>query len=178
MTVFAALTSFGWNSWTAFVVASAIIWLGVFCTLLPVIPGTVLTLAGVIVHRLWMGADESVSWWFVGIGVVVTLLSFAVDYAFTIWGTRRFGASWKGALGAIVGGVLGFPFGPLGIFLGSVAGSMIFEFIEVRDKCRALKAGVGTLVANLASILAKLVLTTAYAIAFYLCLPVYPWSLW
>jgi uncharacterized protein YqgC (DUF456 family) len=177
MTVLASLTSFDWSGWTAFLVASVILWLGVFCTLLPVIPGTLVTWIGVFVHKIWLG-DESVSWWFVGAGAVVTALSFGIDYLFTFYGVRRFGASWKGALGAVVGGFLGFAFGPLGIFLGSVAGAIVFEFIEVRDKCRALKAGMGTLVANLASILARLALTTAYAVAFYLCLPVYPWSLW
>lgn len=178
MTTLGTLTSFGWNSWTALIVASFVIWIGVFCTMLPVVPGTVVTWLGMVLHRLWMGPDESVSWWFLGAGIVVILLSFGADYAFTLWGTRRFGASWKGALGAFVGGILGIAFGPLGIFLFSIAGSMVFEFIEVRDKCRAVRAGVGTLVANLASILAKLVITSAYAVAFYLFLPAYPWSLW
>jgi uncharacterized protein len=178
MDALATLTSFNWNGWTALLVASVIIWLGVFCTLLPVIPGTLLAWIGVLVHRIWMGPAESVPWWFVGVGALVVSLSFAVDYAFTFWGVRRFGASWKGALGAIVGGIIGIAFGPLGIFVFSVAGAMLFEFIEVRDKCRAVKAGFGTLVANLASILARLAMTTAYAAAFYLCLPAYPWSIW
>jgi uncharacterized protein len=169
--------TFGWNSWTAFFVASAIIWFGVFCTFLPVIPGTLVTWIGVLVHRLWMGPDKSVSWLFVALGVVVVIAAQAMDYAVTLWGAKRFKTSWKGALGAILGGIVCVPLGPFGIFIGSIVAAMFFEWIEFRDKCRAIKAGVGTLISNLLSILGKLAMTVAYAVAFYYFLPVYPWSL-
>jgi uncharacterized protein len=170
--------SFGWSEWGAFIVASAIIWIGVFATLLPIVPGTLITWVGVLVHRLWLGAEGSVSWWFIVIGLGVVALAQIADYAVTWFGARYFGASWKCALGAIIGGFAGVYFGPLGIILGSVLFAMIFEYIEVRDKCRAIKAGIGTLVANLLSIFGKLVLTAAYAVSFYFMLPRYPWSLW
>jgi uncharacterized protein len=169
--------SFGWEASGAFIVASAVIWLGVYCTLLPVVPGPLVTWLGVLLHRLWLGAD-SVSWIFVGVGLVLMIGAQVIDYAVTLWGVRRFGTSWKGGLGAILGGICGIPFGPLGIIVGSVVIAMLFEWIELRDKCRVLKTGVGTLVSNLAAIFAKLTLTAAYAVAFYIFLPVYPWSLW
>lgn len=170
--------SFGWSDWGAFILASLIIWLGVFSTLLPVVPGTLITWIGVLVHRLWLGADKSVPWWFLLVGVGVVVLSFLADYVVTWFGAKYFGASWKCALGAVAGGILGAYFGPLGIILGSVLLAMVFEYIEVRDKCRAIKAGVGTLVANILTLLGKLTLTATYAAAFYFVLPGYPWSLW
>ena len=172
------MLTLGWGCWGAFIVASVIIWLGVFCTLLPVVPGPIIAWIGVLVHRLWLGADESVSWTFLIVGLVLMIVAQLLDYAITYLGARRFGTSWKGGLGAVLGGLCGIPFGPLGIILGSVVLAMLFEWIEVRDKCRALKAGVGTLLANLAAIFAKLVLTAAFAVAFYYFLPIYPWSLW
>lgn len=169
--------SFGWNEWGAFLVASVIIWIGVFATILPVVPGTFITWIGVLVHRLWLGED-SVSWWFVGIGLFIVVMSQMADYVVTWFGAKYFGASWKCAAGAILGGFVGLYFGPLGIILGSVLFAIVFEYIEVRDKCRAMKAGLGTLVANLLSIFGKLVVTAAYAITFYFMMPTYPWSLW
>jgi uncharacterized protein YqgC (DUF456 family) len=170
--------SFGWSDWGAFIIASLVIWLGVFCTLLPVVPGTLITFLGVLVHRLWLGGDKSVPWWFLLVGVGVVVLAFLADYVVTWFGAKYFGASWKCALGAVVGGILGAYFGPLGIILGSILLAMVFEYIEVRDKCRAIKAGVGTLVANILTLFGKLVLTATYAAAFYFVLPVYPWSVW
>ena len=170
--------SFGWADWAAFLVASAFLWIGVFSTLLPVVPGTLVTFIGVIVHRVWMGGERSVPLWFLVVGALVVVISFLADYVLTWFGAKYFGASWKCALGAILGGFIGVYFGPLGIILGSVILAMVFQYIEVRDKCAAIKAGVGTLVANLLSLFAKLVLTAAYAVAFYFVLPVYPWSLW
>jgi uncharacterized protein len=169
---------FGWDIWLAFFVASAIIWSGVFCTFLPVIPGTLVTWLGVLIHRLWLGPERSVSWIFIGVGVVVVIAAQLMDYAVTLWGATRFKTSWKGALGAIIGGVAGVPLGPLGILLVSVLAAMLFEWIEFRDKARALKAGAGTLVANLLSMFGRLLLTISYAVAFYLFLPTYPWSVW
>jgi uncharacterized protein len=169
---------FGWDIWLALVVASAIIWGGVFCTFLPIVPGTLVTWLGVLIHRLWLGPEKSVSWIFIGVGVLVVIAAQAMDYAVQFWSAARFKTSWKGALGAIIGGVAGVPLGPLGILLFSIVFAMIFEWIEFRDKARAINAGVGTLVANLLSIMGKLALTVSYAVAFYIFLPTYPWSMW
>ena len=170
--------TFGWNIWLAFIVVSAILWLGVFCTFLPVVPGTFVAWLGVLIHRLWMGPTRSVSWTFVIVGILVVALAQGLDYAVTFWGAKRFGTSWKGAFGAVLGGILCIPLGPFGIILGSIGLAMIFEWIEFRDKCQAIRAGMGTLVANLLAIAGKLVLTLSYVAAFYFFLPLYPWSLW
>jgi len=73
------MLTLGWGCWGAFIVASVIIWLGVFCTLLPVVPGPIIAWIGVLVHRLWLGADESVSWTFLIVGLVLMIVAHPDD---------------------------------------------------------------------------------------------------
>ena len=169
--------TFGWSTWGAFTVASVVIWTGVFCTLFPYVPGPLIAWAGVLVHRLWMHGD-SVSWWFVGLGFFLMLTAQFSGYALTLLKVRRFGVTWKCAVGALTGAAGGAFFGPLGIILGSFVLAMLFEWIDLRDKCRDTGADTTTLVANLVAVFCKVVMTAAYGVAFYLFLPVYPWSMW
>lgn len=165
-----------WNLWGAFLVASLILWLGVFCTLLPVLPGTMIAWLGVLVHRLWLGGSASVPWWFVALGLGLVIFAQLVDYLAVLWGARKFGTSWKGGLGAVVGALVGVFFGLPGLLIGPIVGAVLFEWIELRDKSRAMNAGIGTMLGGLAAIFLKLLMTVAYAGAFYFFLPFMPWN--
>ncbi|MFP4541977.1 MAG: DUF456 domain-containing protein [Opitutales bacterium] len=134
--------------------------LGLAGTVLPILPGTVIAFAGVLIHKLWMGAD-SVGWGFVAFCAVLGAASLVFDYVFTAWGARRYGASWKGALGAIVGGVVGiFIFTPLlGLILGPILGAVLFELMDGRTRRDAARAGFGTFIGGLAAFAVKLVCT-------------------
>jgi len=169
------MESIDWNAWTAIVTTSLILFVGVLFTVIPVIPGTLIVWLGVLLHRVWMGPEASVTWTFILIGLTVVVFAQVLDILMTYWGAKRFGASWKGALGAALGGIVGLSLGPLGMIAGTFLGAVLFEWLNVRDHCRAVKAGVGTLVGTLAAMFAKLGLSVGLALCFYFYLPTFPW---
>src|SRR3954452_24934390 len=90
--------------WLAAVVVMAI---GLIGTVLPVIPGTTIILAAAVVHRLMLGAEKGMPWWGIALLVLLTLLSYALDFASSYFGAKYFGASRWGVAGAVIGGILG-----------------------------------------------------------------------
>lgn len=159
-----------WNSGLAMAVAIGFFVVGILGSFLPILPGSVIAWAGIVLHRLWLG-DESVSWAFVGIATAIMLLTQVVEYVTTVWGAKWFGAGWKGAAGALLGGIVGLFFGLPGIILGPIAGAALFEFVDHRDFRRAGKAGIGTVVGGLLALAVKLGLTVAMVIWFFVALP-------
>ncbi len=134
--------------WTALGVATLIFMIGLAGSLLPVVPGSLIVWLGVIVHRLWMGADASVTWKIVILAGVLTLLGQLADFVMGVWGARKFGASWKGAVGAFVGAFIGF-FVPPPLFwliVGPIVGAVIGELAAGRSFRDGGKAGIGTVV--------------------------------
>ena len=137
--------------WITLSVATLIFMFGLVGSLLPVVPGSFIVWLGVIVHRLWMGADASVTWKIVILTGILTLFGQIVDFLMGIWGARKFGASWKGAVGAFVGAFVGF-FVPPPLFwliVGPIAGAVVGELAAGRTFREGGKAGVGTVVGGI-----------------------------
>jgi len=137
---------------------------------LPVVPGSVLIWVGILIHKLWLG-PESVSWAFVGWAAAAVVLSQLLDLLCTYWGARRFGASWRGALGAVVGGLLGVvTLGFIGLVLGPIVGAIVAELISDRSLREASRAGLGTLVGGVAAFVLRLGISCAMVVWFYAAL--------
>lgn len=147
---------------------------GLAGAVLPILPGTLLAWLGIVVHKLMLG-PASVSWTFVIVGLGVVILSYAADALFTWWGARRFGATWKGALGAVIGGIVGMLFFNLpGIILGPIIGAVAVEWVNLRNHRQALRAGWGTFIGGVVSMIVKLALTAGLIVAFFFYLPATP----
>ena len=70
-----------------------------------------------------------------------------VDYAAAALGAKKFGGSWWGVAGAVVGLFAGIALGPLGIIAGPMVGAIGFELIGARKTGEeAMRSGIGTLV--------------------------------
>ena len=82
--------------------------------------------------------------------VLVTVLSLAVDYVASVYGAKRLGATWRGATGAIVGGLIGIFFNLPGILLGPFIGATAFELAGGRTFKDSSRAGVGATLGLLA----------------------------
>lgn len=134
---------------------------GIVGAMVPVLPGSSLILAAVVIWGVISGSFAAVKIPLI-VTVVVLLLSLGVDFLAGYLGAKKAGASKWGQIGAIVGLVVGFlgllptlPFGGplLGILLGPLLGAIIGEYLYQRDFQQAVKAGlgiiVGTLVGNL-----------------------------
>ncbi|MDP0500016.1 MAG: DUF456 domain-containing protein [Verrucomicrobiota bacterium JB022] len=151
----------------ALIVSSTLFFLGVLGIFLPVLPSTILVWAGIAIHQLWM-APLSVGWKFVIVAGIITLLAELLDFVASYLGAKKFGATWKGALGALVGAIVGGIFFNLpGLILGPIIGAMLFEFIEQRSWRAASRAGIGAIVGSLFAQGTKLAVSVGLVIAFY-----------
>lgn len=140
---------------------------GLAGTVAPVLPGTTIILAAAILHRLALGSAQSIGWWGIAGLVVLTLLSYAVDFGSAALGAKRFGATRWGAVGGVIGTVVGMFFFPLGIFLGPLIGVLLGELLGGQDLLPAGKSTWGTFLGTTAGIIGKVTIA-AVMIAWFL----------
>lgn len=160
-----------WIEYTALGITSLIFLIGLAACLLPVIPGSVIVWLGVLIHKLWLG-DASVSWRIVIITAVLMLLGQLADFLLGIWGARRFGASWKGAVGAFLGAFVGF-FVPPPLFwliVGPILGAIIGELLAGRSLKAGGRAGAGTVVGAIVAFGLKFGLSVGVIVIFFFAL--------
>ncbi|HVL58316.1 MAG TPA: DUF456 family protein, partial [Burkholderiaceae bacterium] len=82
--------------------AFALMVIGIVGSVLPVLPGTVLVFAGMLLGA-WIDGFARVPVWVVVIGGLLTVLSYVIEYVAALLGARRVGASRLAVLGAAVG---------------------------------------------------------------------------
>ena len=160
-----------WIEYTALSVTSLIFLIGLAASLLPVVPGSLIVWSGVITHKLWMG-DDSVAWNIVIITGVITLIGQLADLVMGVWGARKFGASWKGAVGALVGAFVGFFIPPplFWLIVGPVIGAIIGELLAGRSFKAGSKAGLGTVVGGIVAFALKFGLSVCVVAIFFFAL--------
>src|SRR5471032_2036409 len=92
--------------------AIALMAVGLIGTVLPAVPGAIIILAAAVMHQIMLGTEKSLGWWNIAALGLLTLLSSALEFAAGYFGAKRFGATKWGALGAMLGVIVGlfFPF--------------------------------------------------------------------
>jgi uncharacterized protein len=101
---------------------------GVVGSAVPAFPGAVLILAGSLIHGFWTGW-EPLGLWVQLVLVVLTIISWGVQYVVAAYGAKRYGASNWGVFGAAVGMIVGLfiPVPILGPLIGAFCGALAFE---------------------------------------------------
>jgi uncharacterized protein YqgC (DUF456 family) len=127
---------------------------GLVGCILPAIPGPPLSYLALLFLQATRFADFSVK--FLLITALVTVVVTVVDFIFPMWGTRKFGGSRAGTIGAVVGLLGGLFFAPVGIIVGPFAGAVAGELIAGRDTNSALRSGLGSLMGFLMGTVMKL----------------------
>jgi uncharacterized protein len=148
-----------------YLVAAALVVIGLIGTVLPALPGLPLVFAGMLLAA-WAGGFEQVGIATVAVLGVLTLLSLAIDFWATAHGAKRVGASRLAIIGAIVGTFAGLLFGPVGIFVGPFAGALVGELLHGRrlgigPLGQATKVGAGTWLGIVFGVVLKLTLAFA-----------------
>jgi uncharacterized protein YqgC (DUF456 family) len=128
--------------WIAVVLLMAV---GLAGTVVPMLPGTPLILAGAAVHAIATGWDP------IGPGRLVILavlagLGVGMAYVAGALGARHFGASRWAIAGAVIGALVGLAFAPLGLLVGPVVGAVAGELLRTRQLQGSLRSGLGALV--------------------------------
>lgn len=136
-------------------VAVALMALGVIGVVVPALPGIALVYGGIVLGAWIDGFAE------VGVGTLVVLgvlaaLGMVVDYAATTIAAQRAGASKQGLIGAALGTMAGVFTGLAGLVFMPLVGAAIGEYLARRDALRAGKVGLATWLGLVAGVVAKL----------------------
>ena len=148
------------RTWQLFQESYAVLTADVEILLFPVMSGVSLLLVAAIAHRLYFGAASINNWVLAGL-VVLAVLSFAFDYLASMFGAKKLGATWRGVLGAVVGGLVGIFLSFPGIILGPFIGALLFEMAAGRKLKPSARAGLGAVLGLLAGGVGKLAICLA-----------------
>jgi len=148
---------------TIFITLLILLLAGLFGVLFPVLPGIPFMFVVVLVYAAIEGFDRIGATSLIIFGLI-TLLSLGVDYLSGFLGAKFFGASKKGALGGIVGSIIGlFIFPPFGLFLGLFLGVFLAEkYLNKNEIQKSTKAASGAIAGSIVGILANFVLGLAF----------------
>jgi len=144
---------------------------GLIGTVLPIFPGTIIILAGAVIHRIMLGPEKSIGWRSIIILTLLTLATYAFDFLSGYFGAKYFGATKWGMVGALLGAVIGIFFGLIGLFVGPVIGAIAGEFLAGKKMMDAGRAGWGSLMGNLGGMIAKLVIGLVMIMIFFMTVP-------
>ncbi len=142
------------------VLAIALIVVGVIGTFLPLLPGAALVFGGMLLAA-WIDDFQRVGWITLVILGVLTLLVFIVDFVAGLLGAKRVGASRLALIGATIGTIVGLFFGLVGILVAPFVGAFVGEVIARGQVAPAARVGFGTWIGFVAGALAKFALVLA-----------------
>lgn len=145
-------TALGWAASILLILA------GLAGTVLPVMPGPVLVLGGIVLGA-WLDDFSRVGGWTLAAVTLLAVLAWVLDHVAALMGAQRAGASRQALIGAAVGTVAGLLMGLVGVLVMPFVGAVIGEWIARRDQNQAVKVGLGTGLGLLAGMLAKVVLS-------------------
>lgn len=143
--------------WT---LTSLLLLAGLVGSVVPLLPGTTLIFAGVLLHKLLLPASVSTAA-VVWIGVF-WLFSVVADFVCTLLGARLFGGSKWGMTGAGGGALVGMFFSLPALLLSTILGAVAAEkLLGKRTDRDALKSGLGAALGFLVSTVVR----AAFALA-------------
>lgn len=147
-----------------FLIVSSFIFilLGIAGSFLPILPGPITGWIGLLLLHQTERVPNNPS--LLIITFIIALAVFLIDYIIPILGTKKFGGSKKGMIGATIGVILGLLFlGPFGVLIGPFAGAYIGELIgNPNDSKKALKAAWGSLIGFLTGVFLKFTVAVIY----------------
>jgi len=148
------------HSFILYLLAVALVLVGIAGVILPALPGIPLVFAGLLLAA-WADDFVHVGWLPLTVLGLLTLLSFAVDILATVVGAQRVGASRKALWGTFLGSIVGVFFMPIGLFVGPLAGALLGEYWHTRELGRSTKVGLATWLGILLGFALKLALVIA-----------------
>ncbi|MEE0864988.1 MAG: DUF456 domain-containing protein [Alistipes sp.] len=129
---------------------------GLLGTVLPVLPGTIVSYLGMLL--IAFRPDSEISLTMLIIWGVLSVAVIVMDYILPAFLSKRFGGTKAGSTGATIGTILGIFGGPIGIILGPFFGAVIGELLaETLSFNEAIKVGVGSMLSFLVGTFFKLV---------------------
>ena len=151
------------------VIAVALIVVGVVGTVLPALPGAILVFGGIALAA-WIDDFARISGWTLALLGVMTALAWAIDFVAAAMGARKVGASRHAIVGAALGTIAGVFTGFVGLLFMPLVGAAIGEFVAQRDVARAGRVGMATWIGLLAGTALKVAIVFAMVGVFVVAL--------
>jgi uncharacterized protein YqgC (DUF456 family) len=125
---------------------------------LPMLPGTPIVFAGIYIYA-WLTGFTIISRNLIVIFLILTALSVIIEYISSSIGSKKFGASKLGFIGAFVGAVIGVFFAPWGLIIGPLVGALTGELIAGKKIKEAFRSGTGAVIGFFGGTLLKIVIS-------------------
>ncbi len=140
--------------------------LGLIGTVLPMIPGLILILAGMIIYS-WHAGFEILGLDFILTMVLLAIAGTGIDILTSAVGAKKFGASQLGTVAVVVGMIFGiFTMGPFGLIIGPIVAVTVTEMIRGKNFKQALSVLLGVLLGLLSGIAIRVIIGIAMIVAF------------
>jgi len=152
------------------IVAWFLVVAGLLGTLLPLIPGGPLILAGAAVYYV-SHPDGPLSLLTLCGLIVLAVVGFVIDWVSTFVSAKWFGAAKLSIWLGVIGGIVGIFFGPLGILVGPLIGVLGGELISGKKAKEAMKSTIGTLLGAGGGFVMKALVSLAMVVWF-------AWDVW
>ncbi|MXR51607.1 DUF456 family protein [Halovenus sp. WSH3] len=138
---------------------------GVVGSLLPTLPGPLLSLAGVYTYW-WASGFTAPSTLLVAVVTALVLLTVVGGLFEDVIAARLGGASgWSATAAGLVGFVCFFALGPVGMLLGSATTVFVLEYRRQRDAKAGATAATAVVLATIGSTLVQLLVTSTLLVA-------------
>ncbi len=137
------------------ILAIAMIAVGVAGVVLPALPGVVFVYGGILLAA-WIDGFSRIGVTTLVILGVLAGVAFVVDYVASAVAAKKAGASKLGLLGAALGTVLGIFTGFIGLLFMPLVGAAVGEYVAQRDALRAGRIGLATWLGLLVGAVLKL----------------------
>lgn len=125
-----------------FIIALIIMVVGLVGVILPILPGVPLIFVGALLYGIVSGFEE-ISFELILIFAGLTAFSLISDYLANYFAVKKMGGGRAGAIGAVIGLIIGIFIHWVAIILLPFLLAVIFELITGKRKKQALKAGTG-----------------------------------
>ncbi|MBL8514044.1 MAG: DUF456 family protein [Betaproteobacteria bacterium] len=139
------------------ILAFALVAIGLAGTILPALPGVAFVFGGLLIAA-WIGDFQKIGWPTLTLLGALMLMAMTIDFLAAMIGAKRVGASKYALIGAALGSVLGIFAGLIGIFIFPFVGAIAGEMIAHKNFQQATKVGFATWIGLLLGSVAKLAL--------------------
>jgi len=143
------------------ILSAMLIILGIIGSFIPILPGPLTSWFGLFILNLISTVEIDKT--LLIITFIIALIIFVLDSLIPIYGSKYFGATKYGILGASIGLLIGIitPI-PFGIIIGPILGALIGELLFNNDLKKSIKSSIGVLIGFLASTFIKFITSVIY----------------
>ena len=143
------------------IISAVLIISGIIGSFMPILPGPLTSWFGLFILNLISSVEIDSALLIITFIIAITI--FILDSLIPIYGSKYFGATKYGIIGASIGLVIGIitPI-PFGILIGPILGALIGELLFNNDLKKSIKSSIGVLIGFVASSFIKFVTSIVY----------------